>query len=85
MFNPGIYAVDPTTLTGTVLGGTVVTEGVVFVTVFVIATAVAYWYYRDDSKSVCYGYGLLRYNVGSITFAAIVITLITLARRAAQQ
>jgi hypothetical protein len=56
-----------------------------YVMVFVVATAVAYWYYRDDSKGICYGYGPLRYNVGSITFAAVVITIITLLRRAAQQ
>lgn len=56
-----------------------------YIMVFVIATAVAYWYYRDDSKSICYGYGPLRFNVGSITFAAIMITIITLVRRAAQQ
>jgi len=53
--------------------------------VFAVATAVAYWYYRDNQKGVCYSYGSLKYNVGSVTFAAIVITIITLIRRAVMQ
>jgi len=50
--------------------------------VFAIATAAAYWYYRQD-KNVLSGFGTLRYHLGSITFASIVITVITLMRRAA--
>jgi hypothetical protein len=50
--------------------------------VFVIATAAAYWYYRQD-KNVLSGFSTIRYHLGSITFAAIVITAITLMRRAA--
>jgi hypothetical protein len=50
--------------------------------VFVVATAAAYWYYRQD-KNVLSGFGTIRYHLGSITFAAIVITVITMMRRAA--
>jgi hypothetical protein len=52
--------------------------------VFVLATAVAYWYYQMD-KSIFYGYKTVSKHIGSLTFASVVITLITIARRAAQQ
>lgn len=55
-----------------------------YLMVFVLATAVAYWYYRDD-KSVLYGYKSVGKNIGSLTFASTVITFITVARMAAQE
>jgi hypothetical protein len=52
--------------------------------VFVIATAAAYWYYGQD-KNVLSGFSTIRYHLGSITFASVVITIITLMRRAASK
>eukprot|EP00919_Chromeraceae_sp_WS-2016_P066568 GHVR01157501.1.p1 GENE.GHVR01157501.1~~GHVR01157501.1.p1 ORF type:complete len:208 (+),score=-18.05 GHVR01157501.1:283-906(+) len=52
--------------------------------VFLIAMAVAFWYYQQD-QSVLHGFTFLRKHIGSITFGAIVITLIKIARQLAQQ
>lgn len=52
--------------------------------VFTVATAAANWYYKND-KNVLTGFFTLRKHLGSITFGAIVITIITIARRMANQ
>ena len=52
--------------------------------VFLIATACAMWYYNIDGNYLCVGIKrIVRYHTGSFTFAAIIITLVTMARQAA--
>jgi hypothetical protein len=48
--------------------------------VFLIASACAYWYYQSVSNSVLRGINNIKYHLGSICFASIVITLITILR-----
>lgn len=48
--------------------------------VFLVAVACAYWYYQFEENSVMKGFNLIKYHLGSITFASIVITIITMMR-----
>ena len=48
--------------------------------VFLVASAAAYWYYQSEDNSVMRGFNNLKYQIGPITFGAIVITIITMMR-----
>lgn len=48
--------------------------------VFLVAVATAYWYYQSEDNSVMRGFNHLKYQIGPITFGAIVITIITMLR-----
>jgi hypothetical protein len=48
--------------------------------VFLISSACAYWYYQSEDNSVMRGFSNIKYNLGAITFAGIVITIITILR-----
>ena len=52
--------------------------------VFMIASAAAYWYYRNPQNSVLSGLKHIPYNIGSFVFAAVVVTIINMLKRAAQ-
>ena len=52
--------------------------------VFLIAMACAFWYYQNPENSVMKGFNYLKYQFGPITFATIVITIITIMRILAQ-
>ena len=53
--------------------------------VFLIATACAMWYYNVDGNYLCIGIKrIVRYHTGSFTFAALIITIVTIARQAAE-
>ncbi len=50
--------------------------------VFLIATAAAMWYYGIDGNYLCIGVKrIIRYHVGSFTFAAIILTIVTMVRQ----
>ena len=55
-----------------------------YLMVFVLSTAVAFWYYQQP-VNVFHGYARVYKNVGSLAFASLVITLITIARYGAQR
>jgi hypothetical protein len=54
-----------------------------YLMVFVVATAVGYWYFQQD-RNVLKGYANVSKHVGSLTFASLVITIITVLRHLAQ-
>ena len=54
--------------------------------VFLVATATAMWYYNVEGNYLCIGIGrIIRYHTGSFTFAAIILTLIKMARQMVEQ
>ena len=60
-------------------------EFLFYVETFLIATACADWYYSVEDNYYTTAIGRInRFHIGSITFGAIIITIITLLRRAAQ-
>lgn len=48
--------------------------------VFLVASACAYWYYQSENNSIMRGFNNVKYNLGAITFGAIVITIVTMLR-----
>jgi hypothetical protein len=50
-----------------------------YLSVFVVATSVANWYFQND-RSVFYGYCTAFYNVGSLSFCSVIITIIITLR-----
>ena len=61
-------------------------EFLYYVMVFLIATACGDWYYGIEDNYYTTGVGRInRYHIGSITFGALIITIITMLRRAAQE
>lgn len=55
-----------------------------YLMVFVLSTAVAYWYYQEE-KHILYGYKSVRKHIGSLALASLIITIIVILRRAAQR
>lgn len=56
-----------------------------YVTVFLVASAVAVWYYQVKDKTVCSGFGwLFKGHLGSLTFAALVIIIIKMLKEKAK-
>ena len=55
-----------------------------YLMVFVLSTAVAYWYYQEP-KHILHGYKTVKKHLGSLALASLIITIITVLRRAAQQ
>ena len=54
--------------------------------VFLVATATAMWYYNVEGNYLCIGIGrIIKYHIGSFTFAAIILTLIKMARQMVEQ
>ena len=54
--------------------------------VFLVATATAMWYYNVEGNYLCTGIGrIIKYHTGSFTFAAIILTLIKMARQMVEQ
>lgn len=54
--------------------------------VFLVATATAMWYYNVEGNYLCIGIGrIIKYHTGSFTFAAIILTLIKMARQMVEQ
>jgi hypothetical protein len=54
--------------------------------VFLIASAVAVWYYQVPNKSICAGFGwMFKGHIGSLTFAALVITIIKMLKEKAKK
>ena len=55
-----------------------------YCSVFLIATACALWYYDIDQNFLCTGIKrIIRYHIGSITYAAVLITIITTLKQMA--
>lgn len=53
--------------------------------VFLIATACAMWYYGIDGNYLFTAIKrIIRYHIGSFTFAALLVTVVTMARQAAE-
>ena len=53
--------------------------------VFLIATACAIWYYGLDQNYLCTGLGrIVKNHIGSFTFAALLVTIVTMLRQAAE-
>ena len=54
--------------------------------VFIIATACAMWYYSIDGNYLCTGVKrIVRYHVGSFTFGALLVTIVTMLRQSAER
>lgn len=53
--------------------------------VFIVATGCAMWYYNIEGFYLCTAIcRIIKFHVGSFTFAAILVTLITMARQQAE-
>jgi hypothetical protein len=51
-----------------------------------VATAAAMWYYNINGNYICTGLKRIFTNhLGSLTFASLIVTLVTLARQGAQR
>jgi uncharacterized membrane protein len=54
--------------------------------VFIIATAVAFWYYQVNDNFLCVALKrIIANHLGSLTFAAIIVAIIEIARRGARK
>lgn len=62
------------------------TEFLYYVMTFLIATACANWYYDIEDNYYTTGVGRInRFHIGSLTFGAIIITIINLIKWAVQE
>jgi uncharacterized membrane protein YsdA (DUF1294 family) len=56
-----------------------------YVQVYLVATCCGFWYYGIDDNYYTKGsYRMNRFNLGSITFGALLITIITILRQLVQ-
>lgn len=47
---------------------------------FLVANACAFWYYKSHDNSVLRGFNNIKYHLGSICFASIIVTLLTILK-----
>ena len=61
------------------------TEFLYYVQTFLIATACALWYYGIEENYCSTGiFRLNRYHIGSLTFGALLVTIVNMFKRMAQ-
>jgi hypothetical protein len=61
-------------------------EFLYYVQTFLISTCCSHWYYRITSNYFTHGvFTLNRYHLGSLTFAALIITFLNLLKRIARE